>query len=135
MRLYEKAYVIISHDELFLNSITNVIFHLEGGKVKRYVGNYEKFVQSYQVQKKQLQSAYAKQQKNLSVRNIYSKNKIRKAKQAKSREKVLEKMQRIEKIHSVTRSRFDFSVYEEPVSRILQAEKLRIGYSDPYVQS
>ena len=69
--------------------------------------------------------------RNLSVRNIYSKNKIRKAKQAKSREKVLEKMQRIEKIHSVTRSRFDFSVYEEPVSRILQAEKLRIGYSDP----
>lgn len=66
LRLYEKAYVIISHDELFLNSITNVIFHLEGGKVKRYVGNYEKFVQSYQVQKKQLQSAYVKQQKEIS---------------------------------------------------------------------
>lgn len=132
LRLYEKAYVIISHDELFLNSITNVIFHLEGGKVKRYVGNYEKFVQSYQVQKKQLQSAYAKQQKEISQLEIFiQKNKIRKAKQAKSREKVLEKMQRIEKIHSVTRSRFDFSVYEEPVSRILQAEKLRIGYSDP----
>ena len=66
LRLYEKAYVIISHDELFLNSITNVIYHLEGGKVKRYVGNYEKFMQSYQVQKKQLQSAYAKQQKEIS---------------------------------------------------------------------
>ena len=66
LSLYEKAYVIISHDEVFLNSITNVIFHLEGGKVKRYVGNYEKFVQSYQVQKKQLQSAHAKQQKEIS---------------------------------------------------------------------
>lgn len=66
LRLYEKAFVIISHDELFLNSITNIIYHLEGGKVKRYVGNYEKFVQSYQVQKKQLQSAYAKQQKEIS---------------------------------------------------------------------
>ncbi|CUB59136.1 putative ABC transporter ATP-binding protein YheS [Bacillus subtilis] len=132
LRLYEKAYVIISHDELFLNSITNVIFHLEGGKVKRYVGNYEKFVQSYQVQKKQLQSAYVKQQKEISqLETFIQKNKIRKAKQAKSREKVLEKMQRIEKIHPVPRSRFDFNVYEEPVSRILQAEKLRIGYSDP----
>ena len=69
--------------------------------------------------------------KNFSVRNIYSKNKIRKAKQAKSREKVLEKMQRIEKVTHVTRSRFDFTVYEEPVSRILQAERLRIGYSNP----
>lgn len=69
--------------------------------------------------------------RNCSVRNIYSKNKIRKAKQAKSREKVLEKMQRIEKVNHVPRSRFDFNVYEEPVSRILQAEKLRIGYSSP----
>lgn len=40
-------------------------------------------------------------------------------------------MQRIEKVNHVTRSRFDFTVYEEPVTRILQAEKLRIGYSDP----
>ena len=40
-------------------------------------------------------------------------------------------MQRVEKVTHVTRSRFDFNVYEEPVSRILQAEKLRIGYSDP----
>ena len=65
LRLYEKAYVIISHDEVFLNSITNVIYHLEERKVKRYVGNYEKFVQSYQLQRKQLQSAHAKQQKKL----------------------------------------------------------------------
>lgn len=65
LRLYEKAYVIISHDEVFLNSITNVIYHLEERKVKRYAGNYEKFVQSYQLQRKQLQSAHAKQQKKL----------------------------------------------------------------------
>lgn len=66
LRLYEKAYVIISHDEVFLNSITNVIYHLEERKVKRYVGNYEKFVQSYQLQRKQLQSARAKQQKEIA---------------------------------------------------------------------
>ena len=66
LRLYEKAYVIISHDEVFLNSITNVIYHLEERKVKRYVGNYEKFVQSYQLQRKQLQSAHAKQQKEIA---------------------------------------------------------------------
>lgn len=66
LRLYEKAYVIISHDEVFLNSITNVIYHLEEWKVKRYVGNYEKFVQSYQLQRKQLQSAHAKQQKEIA---------------------------------------------------------------------
>lgn len=65
LKLYEKAYIIISHDEVFLNNITNVIYHLEERKVKRYVGDYEKFLQSYQVQRKQLQSAYVKQQKKL----------------------------------------------------------------------
>lgn len=132
LKLYEKAYIIISHDEVFLNNITNVIYHLEERKVKRYVGDYEKFLQSYQLQRKQLQSAYAKQQKEIAqLETFIQKNKIRKAKQAKSREKVLEKMQKVEKINDVPRSRFDFNVYNEPVSRILQAKKLRIGYSDP----
>ncbi|QWH15995.1 ABC-F family ATP-binding cassette domain-containing protein [Bacillus mycoides] len=132
LQMYEKAYIIISHDEIFLNNITNVIYHLEERKVKRYVGDYETFLQSYQLQRKQLQAAYAKQQKEIvHLEGFIQKNKIRKAKQAKSREKVLEKMQRVEKVNHVTRSRFDFNVYEEPVSRILQAEKLRIGYSDP----
>lgn len=66
LKLYEKAYIIISHDEVFLNNITNVIYHLEERKVKRYVGDYEKFLQSYQVQRKQLQSAYVKQQKEIA---------------------------------------------------------------------
>ncbi|PGH92247.1 ABC transporter ATP-binding protein [Bacillus thuringiensis] len=130
--LLEKAYIIISHDEVFLNNITNVIYHLEERKVKRYVGDYEKFLQSYQVQRKQLQSAYVKQQKEIAqLETFIQKNKIRKAKQAKSREKVLEKMQRVEKVNNIPRSRFAFTVYNEPVSRILQAEKLRVGYSEP----
>ncbi|MED2030417.1 ABC-F family ATP-binding cassette domain-containing protein [Bacillus thuringiensis] len=132
LKLYEKAYIIISHDEVFLNNITNVIYHVEERKVKRYVGDYEKFLQSYQVQRKQLQSAYVKQQKEIAqLETFIQKNKIRKAKQAKSREKVLEKMQRVEKVNNIPRSRFAFTVYNEPVSRILQAEKLRVGYSEP----
>ncbi|MDM5191895.1 ABC-F family ATP-binding cassette domain-containing protein [Bacillus hominis] len=132
LQMYEKAYIIISHDEVFLNNITNVIYHLEERQVKRYVGGYRSFVQNYELQKKQLQVAYAKQQKEIAqLETFIQKNKIRKAKQAKSREKVLKKMQRVEKVTNVPRSRFDFTVYNEPVSRILQAEKLRIGYRDP----
>ncbi|MGE6402192.1 ABC-F family ATP-binding cassette domain-containing protein [Bacillus cereus] len=132
LKLYEKAYIIISHDEVFLNSITNVIYHLEERKVKRYVGDYSSFVRNYELQRKQLQAAYVKQQKEIAhLETFIQKNKIRKAKQAKSREKVLEKMQKVEKINHVPRSRFVFNVYNEPVSCILQAEKLRIGYSDP----
>jgi ATPase subunit of ABC transporter with duplicated ATPase domains len=131
LKMYEKAYIIISHDEVFLNNITNVIYHLEERKVKRYVGGYSIFVRNYELQRKQLQAAYVKQQKEIAhLETFIQKNKIRKAKQAKSREKVLEKMQKVEKINNVPRSRFDFNVYAEPVSRILQVEKLRIGYSE-----
>ena len=132
LRMYEKAYIIISHDEIFLNNITNVIYHLEERAINRYVGDYKSFLRNYELQKKQLQAAYTKQQKEIAhLESFIQKNKIRKAKQAKSREKVLEKMQKVEKVNDVSRARFDFNVYTEPVSRILQVEKLKIGYGEP----
>ena len=122
LKLYEKAYIIISHDEVFLNNITNVIYHLEERKVFTKLPSTKETITI---------GVCETTKRNCSVRNIYSKNKIRKAKQAKSREKVLEKMQRVEKVNNVPQSRFAFTVYNEPVSRILQAEKLRVGYSEP----
>ena len=40
-------------------------------------------------------------------------------------------MKKVEKVNDVPRARFDFNVYTEPVSRILQVEKLKIGYGEP----
>ena len=131
LKLYEKAYIIISHDEVFLNNITNVIYHLEERKVKRYVGIMKSFTKLSSAKETITIGVCETTKRNCSVRNIYSKNKIRKAKQAKSREKVLEKMRRVEKVNNVPQSCFAFTVYNEPVSRILQAEKLRVGYSEP----
>lgn len=89
LKLYEKAYIIISHDEVFLNNITNVIYHLEERKVFTKLPSTKETITI---------GVCETTKRNCSVRNIYSKNKIRKAKQAKSREKVLEKMQRVEKV-------------------------------------
>ncbi|KFN03769.1 ABC transporter ATP-binding protein [Bacillus clarus] len=133
LKMYENAYIVISHDEVFLNNITNGIYHLEEQIIKRYSGNYEQFLQSYQLQKKQLQLAYTKQQKEIThLESFIRKNKVRKAKQAKSREKVLEKMKKVGKPNDVSRACFDFQVHIEPVSRILQAEKIQIGYKEPF---
>ncbi|WP_459502144.1 ABC-F family ATP-binding cassette domain-containing protein [Bacillus sp. C1] len=130
LQVYEHAYIVVSHDESFLNNITNVIYHLEGQTIRRYPGNYERFLESYQLQKQQLQSAYARQQKEIvNLESFIQKNKVRKAKQAKSREKVLEKMKKVEKINEVSKPRFHFHAHVEPVSRILQAEKIQFGYT------
>ncbi|MBJ8026871.1 ABC-F family ATP-binding cassette domain-containing protein [Bacillus cereus group sp. N21] len=136
LQAYEHAYIVVSHDESFLNNITNVIYHLEGQTIKRYTGNYERFLESYRLQKQQLQVAYTRQQKEIAnLESFIQKNKIRKAKQAKSREKVLEKMKKIGKHNDVPRPRFYFQIHTEPVSRILQAQQIQIGYVEPLLPS
>ncbi|MBO1627221.1 ABC-F family ATP-binding cassette domain-containing protein [Bacillus arachidis] len=136
LQAYEHAYIVVSHDESFLNHITNVIYHLEGQTIKRYAGNYERFLESYQLQKQQLQAAYTRQQKDIAnLESFIQKNKIRKAKQAKSREKVLEKIKKVEKPNDVTKPYFHFSIHTEPVSRILQAQQIQIGYAEPLFSS
>lgn len=67
LQMYEKAYIIISHDEIFLNNITNVIYHLEERAINRYVGDYNSFLRNYELQKKQLRAAYTKQQRKLHI--------------------------------------------------------------------
>ena len=58
---YENAFILISHDIPFLNSVVNLIYHVENAELNRYVGNYEKFQEVYEMKKAQLEAAYRKQ--------------------------------------------------------------------------
>src|SRR3712207_9465495 len=59
---YENAFILISHDIPFLNSVINLIYHLDNLKLTRYVGDYNNFKRIYEANKKQLEAAYARQQ-------------------------------------------------------------------------
>lgn len=59
---YENAFVLISHDIPFLNSVVNIIYHMENQELNRYVGDYDKFQEVYAVKKAQLEAAYRRQQ-------------------------------------------------------------------------
>ena len=59
---YENAFILISHDIPFLNSVVNLIYHIEDGVLSRYVGNYEDFEKVYAMKRSQLEAAYRKQQ-------------------------------------------------------------------------
>ncbi|MFR2966972.1 MAG: ATP-binding cassette domain-containing protein, partial [Anaerovoracaceae bacterium] len=59
---YENAFILVSHDMEFLNSVVNVIYNLEDGNLTRYTGNYENFMRMYEVQKEQELKAYQRQQ-------------------------------------------------------------------------
>lgn len=130
LKRYESAYLVVSHDESFMNEVTSTIFHLEHQVIKRYSGNYDAFKTRYELNRQQLQQTYVRQQKEIDrLENFVQKNRNRNAKQAKSREKVLSKMQRIELQKTAPIPRFKFSVHQEPVNKVIEAQQIHIGYS------
>lgn len=131
---YPHAFILISHDTDFMNRVVGVIYHLEHQTLFRYVGNYTEFQAAYEMRKRQIYEAYERQQIEIEKLETYiQKNKARAstARMAKSREKRLEKMERIEKPTKVPRPRFDFRVATEPVRVVVEASDLRAGYEQP----
>ena len=59
---YENAFILISHDIPFLNSVVNLIYHMDNQELNRYVGDYDHFQEVYAVKKAQLEAAYRRQQ-------------------------------------------------------------------------
>ena len=92
---YENAFILISHDIPFLNDVVNIIYHMENQRLDRYVGDYDKFQEVYEVKKSQLEAAYRKQQQEISeLKDFVARNKARVSTRnmAMSRQKKLDKM-------------------------------------------
>ena len=96
---YENAFILISHDIPFLNSVINLIYHVENQELTRYVGDYDQFKQVYEVKKQQLEAAYKRQQQEVAeLKDFVARNKARVSTRnmAMSRQKKLDKMDMIE---------------------------------------
>ena len=63
---YENAFILISHDIPFLNSVVNLIYHMENQELNRYVGDYDRFMEVYEMKKAQREAAYNRQQKEIA---------------------------------------------------------------------
>ena len=75
---YENAFILISHDIPFLNSVINLIYHMDQLKLTRYVGDYDKFMEVYEMKKTQLEAAYNRQQKEIAdLKDFVARNKAR----------------------------------------------------------
>jgi ATPase subunit of ABC transporter with duplicated ATPase domains len=131
LRTYPNAFILISHDTQFMNEVVNVIYHLEHQTLTRYTGNYKQFLSAYELRKQQYHQEYLSQQAEIQKLETYiAKNKARAstAKQAKSREKKLQKIERIETPSQLPRPRFNFRVSTEPTSIVFETNQLEIGY-------
>lgn len=131
---YENAFILISHDIPFLNSVVNLIYHMDHLQLNRYVGNYDKFEEVYAVKKSQLEAAYHKQQKEIAdLKDFVARNKARVATRnmAMSRQKKLDKMDVIELAAEKPKPEFRFKEARTPGRYIFTTKGLVIGYDEP----
>ena len=128
---YENAFILISHDIPFLNSVINLIYHMDNQQLTRYVGDYDKFQEVYAMKKSQLEAAYNKQQKEIAdLKDFVARNKARVATRnmAMSRQKKLDKM---ELAAEKPKPEFYFKEARTPGRYIFTTEDLVIGYDEP----
>ena len=131
---YENAFILISHDIPFLNSVINLIYHMDNQQLTRYVGDYDKFQEVYAMKKSQLEAAYNKQQKEIAdLKDFVARNKARVATRnmAMSRQKKLDKMDVIELAAEKPKPEFHFKEARTPGRYIFTTENLVIGYDEP----
>ena len=131
---YENAFILISHDIPFLNSVINLIYHMENQRLDRYVGDYDKFQEVYAVKKAQLEAAYKRQQQEIAeLEDFVARNKARVSTRnmAMSRQKKLDKMEVIELAKEKPKPEFNFLEARTPGKYIFETKDLIIGYDEP----
>ena len=131
---YENAFVLISHDIPFLNDVINIVYHVENHDLVRYTGDYDNFQAVYAMKKAQLEAAYERQQKEIAdLQDFVNRNKARVATRnmAMSRQKKLDKMERIELQSEKPKPSFEFKESRTPSRFIFQTQNLEIGYDHP----
>ena len=135
---YENAFILISHDIPFLNSVINLIYHMDNQELNRYPGDYDHFQEVYAMKKAQLEAAYNKQQKEIAdLKDFVARNKARVATRnmAMSRQKKLDKMDIIELAAEKPKPEFHFKEARTPGRYLFQTKELVIGYDEPLSSS
>lgn len=130
---FKGAIVIISHDRYFLDKIVNQVYDVALGSVKKYVGNYSKFLKERDAHYEKVMAEYERQQSEIKKLETFVEKNITRAStsgMAKSRRKVLERMERIEKPRLDAKSaQINFEINRATGEDVLKVQNLDIGYS------
>lgn len=130
---FKGAIVIISHDRYFLDKIVNQVYDVALGSVKKYVGNYSKFLKERDAHYEKVMAEYERQQSEIKKLETFVEKNITRAStsgMAKSRRKVLERMERIEMPRLDAKSaQINFEIIRATVEDVLKVQNLDIGYS------
>ncbi|MGC4395839.1 ABC-F family ATP-binding cassette domain-containing protein [Hydrogenophaga sp. T2] len=131
LQRYPGTLLVISHDREFLDAVTQVTVHIEHAQLKRYGGNYSRFEDMRAEQMALQQAAFARQQDKIAHLQKFIdrfKAKASKAKQAQSRVKALERMERIAPVLAEADFTFEFAEPANLPNPMLVLQDVDFGY-------
>ena len=131
-------FLLISHDTEFMNGVVDVIFHLEFSKLTRYTATYEKFLELAELNKNQHINAYEKQREFIKKQEDFiAKNKARYSTsgRAKSRQKQLNRMERIDRPETAMKPTFDFKESRASSRYVFEGKIWKLAMTDHCFQS
>ncbi len=134
LKRYQGTMLVISHDREFLDAVTDVTVHIESAKLTRYGGNYSKFEDLRAEQMALQQGAYSKQQDKIAHLQKFIarfKAKASKAKQAQSRVKALDRMEKIAPLLAEADFTFEFKEPANLPNPMLSMQNAYFGYPPP----
>ncbi len=136
LKRYEGILLVVSHDRDFLDEVCTRVAHIENRAIRLFTGNYSQFETLRAEQLAQQQAMYARQQKQIRHMQKYVdrfRYKASKARQAQSRLKMLERMERIAPAHVDSPFRFHFMEPEKQPQHLLGLTDVAVGYGDNVV--
>lgn len=130
----ESAFLVVTHDFRFLETISNRIFDLSGGKITKYSGNYSEFLKKRAAQREDYLRQYSAQQREIKRTEEFIRRNIagQRTKMAQGRRKQLERMERLE-APELTEQHPSFRFRTLPVTEAyhLTLTGLSVGYDNP----
>jgi ATP-binding cassette subfamily F protein 3 len=132
LKRYAGTMIVISHDREFLDAVTDVTLHIEHAKLNRYGGNYSAFETLRSQQLELQQASFSKQQDKIAHLQKFIdrfKAKASKAKQAQSRVKALERMEKIAPVLADADFTFEFKEPQNLPNPMLAISDANLGYT------
>ena len=138
LRAFPGAVVLVTHDREFLDAVAGAIVHVDGRRLDAYPGNYSAFETQRAARLAGQQAAYERQQRTIAHLEAFVERfraKATKARQAQSRIRALEKLERIAAAHVDTPFSFRFRPPADKPRQLFRLEDATVGHGDAAVLS
>lgn len=135
LQSYPGAILIVSHDRYFLDKVVNQVMELSRTSIKKYTGNYSKYLEQKAEEYERNAKLYEKQQDEIAkLKDFVQRNMARASttKRAQSRQKALQRMEVMDRpLGDEKSANFTFEIERQSGNEVLQANDLSIGYEAP----